>query len=111
MIWIPYAKKLALRDAKLLMPEAALVPGVEATIHQDTRELDFQDICKFFATGGGENSDDEAVWASLASHQPCRSAASWPEYYQSREKEIMMEIERLIEETIAGEAGGTPRDG
>jgi len=93
------------------MPEAALVPGVEATIHQDTRELDFQDICKFFATGGGENSDDEAVWASLASHQPCRSAASWPEYYQSREKEIMMEIERLIEETIAGEAGGTPPDG
>lgn len=101
------------------------MPGIEAIVHQDLREEDFHDICQFFATGGGENSDDEAVWASLTSRvsgvdtlapyrpytkvggqQPCRSAASWPDYYQGREKEIVDEIERLIEEAIASEAGG-----
>jgi hypothetical protein len=35
--------------------------------------------------------------------QPCRSAASWPEYYQSRVDEITKEIERLIEEATAPE--------
>lgn len=79
--------------------------GIE-TVHLDPREQDFQDICRFFATGGGENSDDEAVWASLASHQPARSAASWPEYYQSRYEEIIKEIERLVEEAV----GGTSQD-
>jgi hypothetical protein len=40
----------------------------------------------------------------MAGQEPCRSSASWPEYYQSQEGEIMKEIERLIEEE-AGEAG------
>ncbi|KIM75432.1 hypothetical protein PILCRDRAFT_827355 [Piloderma croceum F 1598] len=76
--------------------------GIEA---QDPQQQDFRDICQFFATGGGEDSDDEVVWASLASHQPCRSAASWPEYYQSQVDAITKEIERLIEEAAADEAG------
>jgi len=101
-----------LKRAKLSPPGAGdSMPGIEVTVHQGPRELDFQDISQFFATGGGDNSDDEAVWASLASHQPCRSAASWPEYYQSREDEIGIEIERLIKETILREAGGRPREG
>jgi hypothetical protein len=40
---------------------------IEDTVHQDSREQDFQDICRFFATSVGENSDDDVVWASLAS--------------------------------------------
>jgi hypothetical protein len=41
---------------------------IDATVHRDSEQLDFEDICRFFAAGGGDNSDDEAVWASLASH-------------------------------------------
>jgi hypothetical protein len=44
------------------------MPGIEDTMPQEPQQQDFRDICQFFATGGGDNSDDEAVWAALASH-------------------------------------------
>lgn len=33
---------------------------------QKIEEQDFETICKFFASGGGEDSDDDQVWATLA---------------------------------------------
>jgi len=76
--------------------------AAEEGIQVTPKDQDFQIICQFFASGGGDNSDDEAVWESLAALQPCRSAPSWPEYYQGREDKIMEEIERLIEEAETG---------
>jgi hypothetical protein len=44
------------------------MPSVEATTLQDLQQQDFENICQFFASGGGDNSDDEAVWESLAAY-------------------------------------------
>lgn len=50
----------------LLSPPDDSMLGVEATL--DPQQHDFQVITRFFASGGGDNSDDEAVWESLAAH-------------------------------------------
>lgn len=41
---------------------------IEVILSKDLELQDFHDICQFFATGGGENSDDEEVWAALETH-------------------------------------------
>jgi len=64
-----------------------------ALVHED-----LEVICKFFATGGGDDDDDEQVWANLAKFKPCKSAPSWPEFYEPRSNEIMTRIERTIQE-------------
>jgi len=61
-------------------------------------KLDFQDICAFFANSSAhEESDDATVWASLEAETKCRTAPSWPEFYTGHEKEIVDEIDRLVD--------------
>lgn len=89
---------------------------VEATAQSDIVKQDFDTICDFFARGesGSDSGEDEAVWAALTLHvsvfnnyytlpfshymqQPCRSAASWPEFFTERETEIKREIEIRVD--------------
>jgi len=83
------------------------IQAMETTVlPQDVERQDFDDICKFFATGGGENSDDEQVWAALETHQHCRSASSWPDFFRSRQDDVVKEIDRLIQDSITSNGEG-----
>lgn len=46
--------------------------AMDTTVPQSLDEQDFNDICQFFATGGGDNSDDEQVWEALKTHVSSR---------------------------------------
>jgi len=75
--------------------------------HAKDQEEDFDTICDFFAKGidgsGSSDESDEAVWAALQRYQPCKSAASWPVYYVSRQEAI----EEAINKRFAAYQDGT----
>ncbi|KAG2061783.1 hypothetical protein BDR06DRAFT_945816 [Suillus hirtellus] len=67
------------------------------TVSQETLEReDFEVICEFFASGGGDDDNDERVWEKLSQHRPCKSAESWPEYYTTHQNEVYAHIEELV---------------
>jgi len=75
---------------KLSQPQVVQDPNIE--------EQDFECISRFFASGGGDNGgDDEHVWSLLTTHQECKSAATWPEFYEKHQPEIDENITKLYQ--------------
>ncbi|KAH7913009.1 hypothetical protein BJ138DRAFT_1059946 [Hygrophoropsis aurantiaca] len=63
---------------------------------------DFDVICHFFAEGGGDDDDNDRVWANLAAYRPCRSAVSWPEFYKTHTDQVFRRIQELYNEKQTG---------
>ncbi|KAG1899288.1 uncharacterized protein F5891DRAFT_954301, partial [Suillus fuscotomentosus] len=73
-------------------PRLASPPVSQETLERE----DFEVICEFFASGGGDDDNDERVWEKLSQHRPCKSAESWPEYYTTHQNEVYAHIEELV---------------
>jgi hypothetical protein len=82
---------------------------------------DLDVICNFFASGQGNDEDDELVWENLTKYvrlvsahlwsplliamlqKRCKTAAEWPEFYKQREQLINDRIRMLLDEAAASE--------
>lgn len=100
---------------RLSQPTVQAMAVDKPSVTDNSWQSDFHDICAFFANGGAhEENDDATVWASLGAevsniarhftfiyltgHQSrCRTAPSWPDFYTAHEKEIVEEIDRLVD--------------
>jgi len=80
--------------------------AASATLRTQSQEAlereDFEVICQYFANGGGDDDNDERVWAKLSQHRPCKSAKSWPEYYTAHQTEVYARIEELVRPPARG---------
>lgn len=72
------------------------VANVRRTEEDDAQE-DFKFICQFFAYGGGDNGDDNEVWARIEEQGVCKTAAKWTDFYETRPNEIQAEIKRIFD--------------
>jgi len=66
-------------------------------------EEDLDVICNFFASGQGNDEDDELVWENLTKYKRCKTASEWPEFYKQREQLINDRIRMLLDENAASE--------
>ena len=87
-------------------------------IGRDIEREDIGVIVDFFASGGGNENDDDLVWRNLANHvcvlslshcrilistlqRMCKTNGDWPSFYQAREQLINDAIRAKIDDAQA----------
>jgi len=93
------------KKAKLRPPQVMQDPDLE--------QQDLEGICRFFAMGGDDGGDDEHVWSLLAAHQMCKTALTWPDFYEKHSTEVNAGITKLLStaETTETISAGPSADG